>query len=293
MSSLEPSLHGFYINLDRSVERRRAFEAQIAACGLPYPVERFPAIDGQARGGCPAGLAAAEYGVWLSHIEILRRSVDGAHHLHVMEDDVQLSDRLPLLSHFIANLDATTQGAWDLLYLDATLVEIADMYQMFEWTQLARGKDTVYVCAMPSAFTVYGAMSYVVNARAKRRVLDFLERQLPAGQAFDSVLAYGIQSAELRAFVTAPFVTSSSELQLAGTVQEYDDEKLLAFHLFRKLCFGGLSDRALDEVELALSPIRARTGRAAALLGALMAYRMDRWPGQRFYAGERRIATPT
>jgi hypothetical protein len=39
--------HGLYINLDRSPERRRNMEDQLAACGLSDIYARFPAVDGK------------------------------------------------------------------------------------------------------------------------------------------------------------------------------------------------------------------------------------------------------
>ena len=276
------ALAGVFINLERSPQRRASMEAQLAQARLPYPVGRLAGIDGSRRADCPPGLRAGQFGCWLSHLEALRGAAPGAH-LHVMEDDALLSGALGALPGIVEAAEAGSGGDWDLLYLDATLIEVADMYRMYEWARHARERQTVQVHRIPADFVVYGTHSYVVNAGRRQKVLDFLARHLGAGKPIDNAYAHGIQRGELQAFVSAPFVTSGSDLGIERTVGEVE-ERFLAWLLFRRLCFWDLSAQELEALQRRLAGLRAVDGQAA-ILGALLGYRIGRWPMQRFPPG--------
>lgn len=279
------AIDAVFINLDRAVERRAAIEGQLAKAALPYPVARLDAVDGLQCADCPQGLRPAQYGCWLSHLLAIERSIGSGAHLHVMEDDVLLGPSLERLPGILDAVDEGSGGVWDILFLDATLVEIADMQLMFEWAQLAREKQTVHVHLVPESFSLFGTHSYVVNDRRKREVLAFLQSHLHVGHALDGVLSYAIQTGALRAHLTAPYLTSGLDLGSAtSSIAAELDERYQAWLIFRRLCFGELSSEALDALEARLGGIARHIGRAESLLGALMAYRMSRWPRVRFRA---------
>jgi hypothetical protein len=114
-----------------------------------------------------------------------------------MEDDALLSEHLAALPEMLEALEAGSDGNWDLLFLDATLVEVPDMVLMFEWTQLAREQGRIHLHAVPLHFTLYGTHSYVVNSGASA-VLSFLDAHLRSGSRSDHVLACGIARAGSR-----------------------------------------------------------------------------------------------
>lgn len=275
-------IEGIFINLERSVERRAAIEAQLADIDLRYPVHRLEAIDGRQRTDCPPGLSPPQHGCWLSHVEALRRFGATGQHLHIMEDDALLSPALAALPDIVQA--AERGGDWDILYLDATLVEIADMVQVFEWARAARAKATVQVHPIPREFTVYGTHAYVVNGRRKSHVLDFVTRHMGRGKPYDNVLAHGIQRGELRALLTSPFISSGSELTLARTLADRTDESYLAWLLFRRLCFWDLEETELAELGRRGATLRD-VGPQETLLGQLVAYRVARWPMRNFPPG--------
>ncbi|HZQ72372.1 MAG TPA: hypothetical protein VFB08_05615 [Burkholderiales bacterium] len=278
-------IEGVFINLDSALERRAAMEAELARHRPPYPVRRFRGIEGAAQAGRPALLRAGEYGCWLSHLAALGEAGGGEAHLHVMEDDARLSAALGLVPELVRVLEADSGGDWDLLYLDATLVEIADMQEMFEWTQAARKRGAVEVCPIPAGFTVYGTHSYIVNARRKQAVRTFLSGLLASGKPIDNALAYGIQHKRLRAYVTAPFVTTGAELGLDSDIGYESKERFIAWLLFRRLCFVELADADLAELAARSARLSGVVAPPEALFGALCAYRVARWPHTRFPPG--------
>jgi hypothetical protein len=282
MQDAGASIEGVFINLERASERRAAMEQQLSDIRLPYPVERCPAIDGSLQPGCPDNLRPGQYGCWLSHLTALERSIPNGRHLHVMEDDALLSGKLAVLPEGVGRLAADLGAGWDILYLDATLVELADMYQMFDWVQEARPQGIVYLHRIPAEFAVYGTLSYVVNASRKKYVHDFLRSYLHAGVPIDNVFASGIQKGELKAHVTAPFLTTGSDPSMDSTVGYEEGDGLLAWFLFRRLCFFDLNEEAAAGLTARIADLTRDLTRAEAVFGALCAHRVAKWPNSHF-----------
>jgi GR25 family glycosyltransferase involved in LPS biosynthesis len=256
-------------------------EEQCDALEPGYPIRRLDAVDGATLRDCPPGLSPAQYGCWLSHLRALEQH-DGGDHLHIMEDDALLSSALAGLPGAIPVMEASHGEDWDVLYLDATLVEVADMYVMFEWTQEARSRSTIHVRRIPQHFTVYGTHSYVVNARRREHVTSHLRRYMASQKPIDNVFAHGIQSGELKAFVTTPFVTSGTDFGSSSTIVENRDDRSVAWLAFRRLCFWGLDEPGLSSIESRLKPLVDTTERLAAVFGSLVAYRTAHWSQQHF-----------
>lgn len=277
-------IEGVFINLERALERRAAMERVLAELAPPYPIVRFPAVDGQRSPGRPSALGPGQYGCWLSHLAVLEQSMAAPSHLHVLEDDALLSKAIALVPGMLDMLEADSAGDWDLLYLDATLVEPADMYRMFDWCESARRKGQVSICKISPDFIVYGTHSYIVNGRRKGKLLDFLRRHLHVGKPVDNVLAAGIQRGHIKAYLTAPFLTSGSDLSLAGNISKAD-ENFVAWLLFRRLCFVDLHDEMLPAFAARIDELMRNYGRREVLLGGLLAYRLARFPETRFDPG--------
>jgi hypothetical protein len=278
-------IEGVFINLDRSPERRAEMERQIAQIELPYPLRRLAGVDGERQPVGPPPLRAGQYGCWLSHLKALEQSIGQDHHLHIMEDDALISTALPILPEVVQSLDSGSAGEWDILYLDATLIEVADMCHVFGWAKTARDDGTVRVRTVPKEFTVYGTHSYVVNASRKAFVLDFLKRHAASGSPLDNVAAYGIQSGKLRAFMTTPFMTSGSDLGLSRTTGESGDDRFIAWQIYRRLCFYDLDETQLADLAARSARLMGAVSPQDRLLGELCAYRMARWPLERFPPG--------
>lgn len=271
-----------FINLDRAAERRAAMEKQLSEIPLPYPIERFAGIDGSLQSGCPGGLLPGQYGCWLSHLATLERSLRSDRHLHVMEDDALLSRKLAVVPEALEMLASDLGVSWDILYLDATLVEIADMVQMFDWVQQSRPKGMVQVHRIPAEFTVYGTHSYIVNSSRKKYVHDFLRSYLDAGVPIDDVFASGIRKGQLQAYLTAPFLTSGGDGGLVSTVGYESGEGFLAWLLFRRLCFFDLNEEAATGLAARVADLTRDMAGAEAIFGALCGYRVAKWPNSHF-----------
>ena len=94
----------YFINLDRSPDRRAEMSQRLSALGIAF--ERVPAIDGRSLSSSAVDavridtpgwkpLSAGEIGCFLSHRECWRRIAQGDEAYGcVFEDDVLLSSRL-------------------------------------------------------------------------------------------------------------------------------------------------------------------------------------------------------
>jgi hypothetical protein len=279
---MKPMISGVYINLDRAVERRFAIEQQLAALDLPYPMRRLPASDGLERKERPAKLTPSQYGCWLSHLSAIESSIEDDDHLYVLEDDALLSDALVDLPSIVEAVDAASSGDWDLLYLDATVVEVEDMCSMFEWAENARRDQQLGFVRVPSTFTLYGLLSYVVNSRRKRSVSRFLRDNFERGKPIDSITAHGIHRGALKAYVTAPLLTCGSELARSSQIEAADDGRNLAWLLFRRLCFIRRDAELLRDLSAAVRRLTSGFEEPEKLLGLLVSNRVIRFPNARF-----------
>jgi len=277
-------IEGVYINLDRSTERRGEMERQFGRFAPGYPVRRLKAVDGNELKAFPPQLRPAQYAVWLSHLEALAASPGADCHVHIMEDDVEFSSAVGILPDLIASLDAGSGGNWDILYLDATLIEPGDMCRVYGWTRSAREDGRVRICPLTPEFTVYGLHSYIVNGARKAKLRDYLNRHLASGKPLDNATAHGIQSGQLQCFVTTPYVTTASETSLARTWGEMED-RFVAWHVFRRLCFYDLDPAQLADLQQKNARLAGALSDEDRVLGELCAYRMARWPTGQFGPG--------
>src|SRR5262245_50306165 len=114
MPQARSSYRGFYINLDRSPDRRARLEDQLRRFGAEDIYERFPAIDGRTLPPTGSPLRPGEIGVFLSHHGVLKRARGLGKCIHVVEDDVLLSRHLrPVLEETISE---NLMDHYDLLF---------------------------------------------------------------------------------------------------------------------------------------------------------------------------------
>src|SRR5262245_12018296 len=99
MTPSEPAYLGLYINLERSPERRAAFEKQLSELNLQSRYSRFAAVDGAQIDTSRSPLKPGEVGLFLSHCRVLESVRNRNMCVHVLEDDTQLSEHVaPVLN---------------------------------------------------------------------------------------------------------------------------------------------------------------------------------------------------
>ena len=171
---------GYYINLDRSTDRRAAMDAQLARLGLTERYRRFAAVDGNPDAIAGPRLTVSELGCFTSHTRLLRRHLDGAAHPHIIEDDIVVANRT---AQFIDGIIAAgLLDDHDLLFTDMVVQSDLNFFRRARrWydndiRRDARGTSTeVRFRAM--AYTA-SMTSYPVNRRSIGRISDMFEREL-------------------------------------------------------------------------------------------------------------------
>lgn len=186
-------LRTWVINLDRAPERWAAVSAQLQALQLPF--ERLPAVDARRftaeqqaqldeatfrrrHGMTPL---PGELGCYLSHVEAMHRLLaSDAEFGLVLEDDVQLTERLP----------AALAG----------LIEHADRWDMVKLSAVHSGTPQPYLEVAPGQFLAVmlsrctGSSAYLMNRRAAAAYArGLLPMQLPYDHVFDQGWRFGLK----------------------------------------------------------------------------------------------------
>src|SRR5215831_1337292 len=97
--------HGYFINLERSNDRRASIKAGLARAGISDRYQRFQAVDGRlAASQIPTNLPDGALGCLLSHAAPISLPHPRDRYLHVLEDDATLSRHfVPVMENLLAS----------------------------------------------------------------------------------------------------------------------------------------------------------------------------------------------
>jgi len=249
---------GYYINLDRSPDRRAAMEAQLARLNPPARYRRFPAVDGNPDGVASARLSDAEIGCLTSNYLLLQMHRDGASHLHLIEDDAVLANRTVQFVEQIIAMGLLDDI--DVLFTSTVLSEKFDAFRDFfretrkAWrTNITRADDGTAI-DVQYGFVPYlaGMESYLVNRRSVGLVCDIIQRELERGaeKPVDVLIRDEAASGKLRVRCLFPFITSVLPGAFTSTRVPDDDKQLSVFamELLRHSFFVECDQRAALEL---------------------------------------------
>jgi GR25 family glycosyltransferase involved in LPS biosynthesis len=203
---------GYYINLDRSPDRRAAMDAQLAALGLTDRYQRFAAVDGTPPGLASPVLTASELGCFASHHQLLQGHLGGAAHLHIIEDDIMLAGRTAAFIDGV--IAAGLLDRHDLLFTDMVMQsDLNFIRRARRWYASDIARDTAGTATevrfRPIAYTA-SMTSYLVNRQSTRLVSDLFGRELASGakRPVDLFIRDQVAAGRLRASCLFPFITS-------------------------------------------------------------------------------------
>jgi GR25 family glycosyltransferase involved in LPS biosynthesis len=254
-------LAGYYINLDRSAERRARLEADLAAHSLQGAFARFSGVDGRALAPGASPLKPGEIGCFRSHLGALRAARAAGGVAHILEDDVIVSD---LAGSFGAAMTATGQfDRFDILFTDTflppDLMQLRFFKQTFDKAHALRtqGQSDFRVLDI-SRYPFACASSYLVAPRALDRLIAALEAHDAGGASLpvDILFRALANQGDIRAGCVFPFITSVRLDDIAATTIEGRAEQtgnlsVLAMTLLRYAFFvdadiEGYGQRYLD-----------------------------------------------
>ena len=224
-------MHGYYINLDRSVKRREDFEREILKIESYLSVQRFSAIDGKLNQNHNTRLSAAEFGCYLSHLNVIKNAKSNENIL-IIEDDEIIHDSLKFAKEDITNIDS---DSWDIVYLDMTVVEVEDfLFLSRNFKNIISGQTNVNLIKFTNSMTVYGTHAYVVNFKSLPKIIHLLETSLNLGLPIDNVYCAAIQQNLLNALVYLPLPMAPSEETFSSSIATSEHPLMRDWTLFRK-----------------------------------------------------------
>jgi GR25 family glycosyltransferase involved in LPS biosynthesis len=220
----DQDIEGFYINLDRSTDRRAAVESSIAQLSIGHKIQRFAALEGDDR---PAQLTKSQLGCFLSHQAILNDADDTKFTL-IFEDDVvfpsMFNDYWEIIWPVLSGIEA------DVIFLNK-IANYGDPKLINNMIKSKRSRGDIYKEGFRSftlhnckGFYAAGAAAYVVKPGAQSKLRMLLLEACAAGYslAVDSVYCNAIYSDRLRSGFVFPYIVGTS-LQGKSTIESSRD----------------------------------------------------------------------
>jgi hypothetical protein len=268
--------NGYYINLDRSPERRDHMEAEAQRLGIDW-LQRFPAVDGrELTPGPDCALSKGGLACFLSHLQIIETTpADG--YTFIFEDDVQFSLDLPLA---LGLIDEGILESYDLVLLDCQPNLAVEVLSTL-WVCLKErcidprfledfaAERRIHSLALydPAGVYAWGISSYLVTPRGHASLpplmRDCLDRG-PPGQ-WDLLVRDACRDGRIKAAVIAPFLATPLLDSYADTTidnRAQDDFKMRTASAVRRMFFAGpvsgVEPYAARLFDSALAPVALR-----------------------------------
>jgi len=204
----QADIHGFYINLDRSLDRRASMEQALARCGLASTIERFPARSGDER---QKGITVNELGCFLSHQAIID-AIDDDRPTLVLEDDTYFPPRFS--EYFSLILEKSVEHEWDILFLNK-MISFTDLRAVYQMIRKKRAAGDIYSDQFRDfsieeckGLYISGAGAYLVRAGAAGKVAETLRSAADENypKPVDIVYLKAINAGTLKAKFAFPYI---------------------------------------------------------------------------------------
>lgn len=256
----QTAVRGVYINLASATARRAQCESFLAQAGVEEFYSRFEAVAGKDHLDqyAESGLSAGKIGCWLSHLNVLRDNIEGDYHLHVLEDDFELTSAFP---HLIQDLDQRTRNIpdWDILFTDFSLAITKDVFAMRDLIHRVDQlyQNNQYTVEDATNLFAAGNSSYIVNRKSKRKVAELLEQGLGSRLPQDLYMRELARQGKLKIVVTLPYLTTLSdafmESDILGRIEETNPSIIFNVLFRRALAWGADTGAILEQIRKRLS----------------------------------------
>ena len=213
-------VHGRYISLPSSEDRRWRLERHLKELGISDRYRWFTAIRGKAEAAKTRDLGAGEWGLWQSWIKLLEEEITSEvkayDWLHIVEDDVELSTSFPVFCQRLKR----EKPDYDLLFTDmyvnpSIYQSLAVQHQDLQAQGILSFKKDVYTGCTASVLIHQECMPQLV--RCLKEEISNEGPLLP----LDNQLRRLIHESKLHFARTAPFISSVQEDSISeSTIQE-------------------------------------------------------------------------
>jgi hypothetical protein len=266
---------GFWINLDRAIERRQVMESQLKAAGMGH-YQRVAGADGLAN---YAGLPRpGVMGCWQGHLAALRLGAAAGGVVHVLEDDTLLVVGVKTVLDPLVGAKGLER--YDLVFTDVLFDYLTSQKYFRAFYEAAR---VVKKNAVPTKVTLVDlkgiifscSNSYFIHPQRIGRVLELLEQEFRSlkmqdPEPIDMVIRRLVLSGAMTAAVTCPFLTSIDLALMAdSSINDPNianlQKTLLLHNIHRQAFFYGADDRSLLAMVENLFPKKQRTEKSQTL----------------------------
>ncbi len=246
---------GFWINLDRAIERRQAIEKRLQDAGMGH-YQRVAGVDGAV---VYAGLPRpGVMGCWQGHLAALRLGAVTGEVVHVLEDDTVLGVGAQHVLDPLVGVSGLSR--YDLVLTDVLLDYLTCQKYFRAFYEAARVVARHQVPEKVALVDLRGVMfsclnSYFIHPQRIGRVLEVLEREFRSlnmqnPEPIDMVVRRLVLSGEMTAAVTCPFLTSVDlALMVDSSINDSANanlqKTLLLHNIHRQAFFYGADDQAL------------------------------------------------
>lgn len=203
-------MKGFFINLASSVERNDRMKREIER--LPYPVERFDAIDGAKE--FPNSKEPAYKGNSASHIAVWKMAMNIETVVHVLEDDCVFATAYGDWYN-----DLVLPQEWDIFLTDIFISPYSGVYEIFEKELIAYEATGKFSMIDLSQLGFGGTTSYFINPSSVEKLLALFEDEALWEIPIDHLLSRYVVEGKIKTYCAVPFVTSFDTTALHSTIR--------------------------------------------------------------------------
>lgn len=244
-------MKGIYINLDRSVERRRSLLGHLSSVGFSQnDYVRFPAIEPVGDNiKLPLGVKSrGELGLYQSFIQVFSQIGNGDFEdiVHVIEDDIRFSGAAAISTSRLSRimLSRPELANADIIFLDYFLTR--DLF--LEVMSIQRKVKSNQFVLLPAKSCYFACTtSFLVRKSSALRLSSLLKTYLVSAKRFapvDLVLRSLLRNGSLIGYVAVPLIGSPSwEHDQNSTIQCLDSDAVRfarRSHLLLKLLASGI-----------------------------------------------------
>lgn len=222
-----------YINLADAHERRAHLEEAFQRLNPPnWSLARFDAVDIHSVSKIPGRLSDAEKACFCSHRNLIEKYHETGDPLYIVEDDVEFSS----MTFGVIDSILETNAEWDIIFTDVIVADILTMITLFHQRMAYDANQKIAVNSLEKV-NFSATTSYLVNGRAKRKLVGLLRSADVLDRPYDIMLREFCHTGKLKLFYTFPFITSVSsnaEVSQIDVVRSKTDDDTI-WRLFRRL----------------------------------------------------------
>lgn len=246
----------YYITLPHKTDRQETIEQSFKSYGpSSAKLEKVEAVDTNfiKQNKIEGKVTEVERAVFCSHMGALTRGANEDSHIAIFEDDTIFYKHTFNMFDDIAK--KLGEDNWDIIYGDLTIRIPNQMMSLLTMQRDLKSKGQFIVNNVKELPLFCGAMSYVVNKKFVKPLLEMNENSTSIDLAYDEFLRVLTEQGKARAFFVFPFITHMSDLGNFSQVQQ-GDEKLYTDFLWgslRRLCWAGRTDEDVDNLNKLLN----------------------------------------